>query len=114
MSSRLQMQPYDAAIAGVAESDQIGRVPGKTNLQLGAEAARNALEDAGIDRSEVDGVFTCGIGSGGLMVQEFLGIRPRYMDNTQVGGSSWVIDVEHAMAAIRAGLIEVALLVHGE
>jgi type I restriction enzyme R subunit len=37
------MQPYDAAIAGVAESDQIGRVPGKSNMQLGAEAAKNAL-----------------------------------------------------------------------
>ena len=114
MSPQLQLQPYDAAIAGVAESDQIGRVPGKTNLQLGAEAAKNALADAGIDKSEVDAVFTCGIGGGGLLVQEFLGIQPRYMDNTQVGGSSWVIDVEHATAAIKAGLIDVAILVHGE
>ncbi len=113
MSPRLHMQPYDAAIAGVAESDQIGRVPGKSNMQLGAEAARNALADAGIDRSEVDAVFTCGIGNG-LQMQEFLRIHPRYMDNTNVGGSSWVIDIEHAMAAIHAGLIDVALIVHGE
>ncbi len=113
MSPKLAMQPYDAAIVGVAESDQIGRIPGKTNMQLGAEAARNALADAGIAISEVDAVFTCGIGNG-LMIPEFLGIQPRYMDNTNVGGSSWVIDIEHAMAAIRAGLIDVALLVHGE
>ncbi len=111
--AQLQLEPYDAAIAGVAESDQIGRVPGKTNLQLAAEAAKNALADAGIDKSEVDAVFTCGIG-GGLLVQSYLGIQPRYMDNTNVGGSSWVIDVEHAMVAIRAGLIDVALIAHGE
>src|SRR3970282_788214 len=100
MSPKLTMQPYDAAIVGVAESDKIGKVPGKTNMQLGAEAARNALADAGIALSEVDPVFTCGIGNG-LMMPEFLGIQPRYMDNTNVGGSSWIIDVEHAMAAIR-------------
>ncbi len=113
MSPKLHMQPYDAAIVGVAESDEIGRVPGKSNMQLGAEAAKNALADAGIAKSEVDAVFTCGIGNG-LQMQEFLGIHPRYMDNTNVGGSSWVIDVEHAMAAIHAGLIDVALIVHGE
>jgi 3-oxoacyl-[acyl-carrier-protein] synthase III len=51
-----------AAIVGVAESDEIGVVPDKSALQLHAEAARNALEDAGIDKSEVDAIFTAGVG----------------------------------------------------
>jgi len=103
------------AIVGADECDEIGIVPHKSVLQLHAEAARNALEDAGIDKSEVDGVFTTGAGwSGSLQVAEYLGIQPRYTDSTSVGGSSFVIDVEHAAAAIAAGLIEVALITHGE
>ncbi|MEE8369761.1 MAG: thiolase, partial [Dehalococcoidia bacterium] len=51
-----------AAIVGVAEADEIGIVPNKSALQLHAEAARNALEDAGIDKSEVDAYFTAGTG----------------------------------------------------
>ena len=109
------LKPRGAAIVGVDESDQIGQVPGKTAIQLAAEAARNALSDAGLAMSDVDGVFTCGIGyMPTLELCEFLGIQPRYFDSTQVGGSSFVVDIEHAMAAISAGLCEVALIAHGE
>jgi acetyl-CoA acetyltransferase len=103
------------AIAGVDESDEIGIVPHKSTLELHAEAARNALADAGIDMSEVDGVFTAGPGwSPSLQVAEYLGIQPKYTDGTAVGGSSFVIHVEHAAAAIEAGLINVALITHGQ
>jgi acetyl-CoA acetyltransferase len=103
------------AIVGADESDEIGIVPHKGVLQLHSEAALNALADAGIDKREVDGVFTCGAGwSASMLVAEYLGIEPRYTDSTAVGGSSFVIHVEHAAAAIAAGLIEVALITHGE
>jgi acetyl-CoA acetyltransferase len=103
------------AIVGADESDEIGIVPGKGALQLHAEAALNALEDAGISKSDVDGIFTCGAGwSASLQMAEYLGIQPRYTDSTAVGGSSFVIHVEHAAAAIAAGLIDVALITHGE
>src|SRR5262249_15138447 len=42
------------------------------------------------------------------------GIRPRFVGGTQVGGCSFILHVEHAMAAINAGLCEVALISHGE
>src|SRR3989304_116451 len=103
------------AIAGADESDEIGIVPHKSTLELHAEAARNALADAGIDMSEVDGVFTAGPdGSPSLQVAEYRGISPKYTDGTAVGGSSFVIHVEHAAAAIEAGLINVALITHGQ
>ena len=103
------------AIVGADESDEIGIVPHKSSLQLHAEAARNALADAGIDMSEVDGIFTAGAGwSGTLQIAEYLGIQPKYTDSTSVGGSSFVIHVEHAAAAIEAGLINVALITHGQ
>ncbi len=103
------------AIVGVDECDEIGIVPHKSSLQLHAEAARNALADAGVDKSEVDGIFTAGAGwAASLQIAEYLGITPTYTDGTQVGGSSFVIHVEHAAAAIAAGLINVALITHGE
>jgi acetyl-CoA acetyltransferase len=103
------------AIVGADECDEIGIVPHKTTLQLHAEAAHNALEDAGIALSEVDGIFTAGPGwSPSLQVAEYLGIQPKYTDSTSVGGSSFVIHVEHAAAAIAQGLIDVALITHGQ
>src|SRR3989337_2142452 len=99
------------AIAGVDESDEIGIVPHKSTLELHAEAARNALADPGIDLSEWAGLFPAGPGgSPSLQVAEYLGIQPKYPDGTAVGGSSFVIHVEHAAAAIEAGLLNVALI----
>src|SRR5260221_5553984 len=104
------------AIVGVAESD-LGRVPSKSKFQLSAEASRAALEDAGLSIRDVDGLFTTIITEGGefpsMAMAEYMGIRPRYTDSTSIGGSSFVAYVEHAAAAIAAGLCEVALICHG-
>lgn len=101
-----------AAIVGAAESDEIGEVPGKSALQHHAEAAHNALADAGLKKSDVDGLFTTGFST--LSIGEYLGIQPRFTDCTWVGGSSFVVHVAHALAAINAGYCEVALITHGE
>ena len=101
-----------AAIAGADESDEIGRVPNKTSLQLHAEAAANALADAGIDKSEVDGIATAGVLS--YQIAEYLGITPEYTDGTNVGGSSFVIHVGHATEAIADGRASVVLITHGQ
>ena len=104
------------AIVGVAESD-IGRVPHKSKFQLSAEASRLALEDAGLSRQDVDGIFTTIITEGGqfstLLMAEYLGITPRYTDSTSIGGSSFVAYVQHAAMAIATGRCEVALICHG-
>lgn len=101
------------AVVGVAEADEIGRVPHKSALTLHMEAAHNALEDAGLKKSDVDGLLTAGLFNSAQLA-EYLGITPRYTDSTSVGGCSFLIHVEHAMAAINAGLCEVALITHGE
>jgi acetyl-CoA acetyltransferase len=100
------------AIVGVDESDEIGVVPNKSSMQLHAEAALNALNNAGLSVRDVDGLFTAGVAT--TEVGEYLGIEPRYTDGTSVGGSSFVIHVGHAVAAITAGLCEVALITHGQ
>ncbi|MFM9887098.1 MAG: acetyl-CoA acetyltransferase [Burkholderiales bacterium] len=103
------------AIVGASEADEIGIVPGKSVLALQAEAASNALADAGLKKSAVDGLF---VASGGPMpsnsLGEYMGIVPRYNDGTTVGGCSFIMMVEHAMLALEAGIIDVALIVHGE
>ena len=103
------------AIVGVDESDEIGKVPGKSNLQHHAEAAHNALADAGMSLKDVNGLFCSGnTAMGTLNIAEYLGIEPSFTDTTAVGGSSFVIHIAHAVAAINAGYCDVALVTHGE
>ena len=101
------------AIVGAAEADEHGKLPHKSAFQLHAEAARNALADAGLGKDDVDAVFSAGLWMGSETA-EYLGIRPRYVDGTQIGGCSFIAHVQHAMVAIAAGVCEVALITHGE
>ena len=100
------------AIVGAAESDELGLTPNKSSLMHHAEAGFNALEDAGLSVKDVDGLFTAGFST--LATAEYMGINPRYTDSTSVGGSSFVIHIAHAIAAINAGFCEVALVTHGQ
>src|SRR5438132_13630897 len=100
-------------IVGVDESDEIGTLPHKSQLALHLEAITNAVRDAGLKISDVDGIFTAGQHSPALL-GEALGITPRYVDGTSVGGCSFMILVEHAVAALHHGLCDVAVISHGE
>ena len=113
MSRELRDMRGRVAIAGAGEADEHGRLPHKSAFMLHAEAARNALADAGLALSDVDAVFSAGLWMGSETA-EYLGIRPRYIDGTQIGGCSFIAHVQHAMAAIAAGIVEVALITHGE
>jgi acetyl-CoA acetyltransferase len=104
-----------AAVVGVAESD-LGEVgPGFTPLDLIGQATLRALDDAGLKKEDVDGLFSASAyyHMPTLSVGEYLGIRPRYSDATNMGGSSFVSHLFHAASAIDAGLCEVALIVYG-
>ena len=102
-----------ACIVGVDESDEIGNLPHKSQLTLHLEAVSNAVRDAGLRISDVDGIFTAGQHSPALL-GEALGITPRYVDGTSVGGCSFIIEVGHAVAALHHGLCDVAVVSHGE
>ena len=95
------------AIAGVYEHPT-RFAPDKTDSLIMAECARGALEDAGLSLSDVDGLFSAGISMGPMGVvqlAEYLDIKPRHLDSTNIGGSSFVAHVSHAAAAIHAGLV---------
>ena len=102
-----------ACIVGVDESDEIGQLPGKSQLSLHLEAITNAVRDAGLKVTDVDGIFTAGQHPPSLL-GEALGLTPRYVDGTTVGGCSFIIMVEHAVAALHHGLCDVAVISHGE
>jgi acetyl-CoA acetyltransferase len=102
-----------ACIVGVDESDEIGILPGKSQLTLHLEAIANAVRDAGLNIRDVDGIFTAGQHSPSLL-GEALGVTPRYVDGTTVGGCSFIMMVGHAVAALHHGLCDVAVISHGE
>jgi acetyl-CoA acetyltransferase len=102
-----------ACIVGVDESDEIGILPGKSQLALHLEAISNAVRDAGLKIKDVDGIFTAGQHSPSLL-GEALGVTPRYVDGTTVGGCSFIMMVGHAVAALHHGLCDVAVISHGE
>jgi acetyl-CoA acetyltransferase len=97
------------ALVGVADAasptgelDQHGRV-------LEAAMVREALADAGLTLADVDGVCSAFNPTG---LAEYLGIHPRFVDGTMVGGSSYELHLEHAAAAIAAGLCDVVVSVY--
>jgi len=88
--------------------------PDKTAYQIHAESARGALEDAGLKISDVDALFTSGVGPIGILsLANHLNLRPSYVDSQAIGGSSFVSHCVHAAAAIAAGLFQVALVTYG-
>lgn len=102
-------------VVGAAESD-LGKVATNTShLDLIGQAAIRALDDAGLTLQDVDGVFAATSQSRmvGLGTCEYLGIKPNFIDSTQIGGSSFMSHVSHAVAAITTGKCKVALIVYG-
>ena len=100
-------------IAGAAETDQVGRLPGHSTLQLHLESALNAVADAGLQLADIDGIATVS-SPGPVQVAHALGITPRWLDGTGVGGTSFLLHVRHAAAAIMTGQASTVLITHGE
>src|SRR5262249_13192533 len=100
-------------IAGAAETDQVGKLPEHSTLQLHVEAALNAVADAGLTLKDIDGIATV-TSPGPVQVAHSLGIVPRWMDGTGVGGTSFLLHVRHAAAAMMAGHASTVLITHGE
>jgi acetyl-CoA acetyltransferase len=104
-----------AAIVGVAESD-LGQVAdGMSVIDLMAQGTKRALDDCGLSLKDVDGIFCATAQSrlSALAFAEYLGIDPRFLDSTIVGGSSFEYHVAHATGAIAAGLCDVAVIAYG-
>jgi len=106
------MKPGSIAVVGAAETTEMGKIPNTSVIGLHADAALNAMKDAGLKPSDIDGVATAGISP--VELAHYLGITPTYADGTAVGGCSFMLHVRHAAAAINEGLAKTILITHGE
>ena len=100
------------AVVGASETTELGRIPDLSQTQLHVDAAFNALADSGLTIKDIDGLATAGASP--VDLTHYLGIEPRWIDGTSVGGCSFLIHVRHAVAAIEAGYCETVLITHGE
>lgn len=102
------------AIVGIGGAGW-GEAPGRTAIELLAEAALAAIEDAGLKLKDIDGL--CAATSvhafPTLSVAEYLGIKPTFFDGTNIGGSSFVMHLLHAALALEAGLCNAVLICYG-
>ena len=106
------MKPKSIAIVGAAETTEMGRIPNLSQIGLHADAALNALQDCGLTPADIDGVATAG--ETPTTIAHYLGITPKWVDGTAVGGCSFMIHVRHAAAAIESGMAKTILITHGE
>jgi acetyl-CoA acetyltransferase len=103
------------AVVGVAEYG-CGKSPGETVLSLQAKAIRLALSDAGLAIGDIDGLYVSGYPYAerpAVLLSEYLGIHPAWVDSTNVGGGGFVLALERAASAIAAGLCRAVLVSYG-
>ena len=103
-----------AAIVGIHEHTT-RYAPDKSELQIQGESAIKAIEDAGLSKADVDGLFTSSssVRMSAFALADYLNMNPSYVDNTSVGGGSFEFHLSHAMTAIAAGRINCALITYG-
>ena len=106
------MKQKSVAVVGAAETTEMGNIPGLSQIGLHADAALNAMADAGLKPSDIDGIATAG--ETPVSVAHYLGITPTWVDATAIGGCSFMIHVRNAAAAINEGLCRTVLITHGE
>jgi acetyl-CoA acetyltransferase len=106
------MKPGTIAVVGAAESTDLGVLPNISQIQIHADSALNALKDCGLKPRDIDGIATAG--ETPTTIAHYLGITPKWVDGTAVGGCSFMIHVRHAAAAISEGLCSTVLITHGE
>jgi acetyl-CoA acetyltransferase len=98
-----------AAIVGVADDVSPTGELTRTGRELEVAMILAALDDAGLSLSDVDGVCHA---ESSMALAEYLNIHPTYTDSTMTGGSSFEVHLEHAAAAIAAGLCDVVVSVY--
>jgi acetyl-CoA C-acetyltransferase len=100
-----------AYIVGAYEHP-LRKAPDKSVAQIHAEVAKGALEDAGLTKNDIDGYFCAGDAPGANVwsMANYMDLKLRHVDSTDMGGCSYLVHVAHAAQAIAAGKCNVALV----
>ena len=101
------------AIVGIAELPTRRAYPGRSMEGLCAEAARLAIEDAGLRKEDVDGLVVEGGTTTPAMLADYFGMRPNFATGVSMQGATGATAVTVAAAALHAGLCTYVLIVMG-
>ena len=101
-------------IAGIGHT-KFGRLPGRGTVSMNVEACRNALADAGIEKSAVDALFvkvpTSSYSSMyGQTLAEAMRLQPKVGGVWDQGGATNISMISFACMAIDAGQCDVAIV----
>lgn len=105
------------AIVGVGYTPQ-GRIPDRSAISFHLEAARNAIEDAGLKIGDVDGILTQPAPGDPTVhpwgIAQQLGLRVRFSSEQSAWGATAGGMVLHAAAALIYGLANCVVCTYGE
>ena len=108
-----------AAVAGVG-STAVGAYPGRSSYFFMAQAARDALADAGLAKERVDGLIVIpslvqpSITPAATFI-DYFGVRPqRFSSEPGLGGASGCAAIRQAATMIASGQASVVLIVAGD
>lgn len=102
-----------------AGNTRYGKLPGSNPIALSVEAIKNAIEDCGIDKQNIDAVLTKYPTSQfqpifSTHVAQALGITPKVTATIDQAGASNIGMITYAMMCIEAGLCNVAVCSYGD
>ena len=105
-------------IAGVGETEQ-GKIPDRSSFHFLSQASKLAIEDAGIKKTDVDGLVTAfSLVEHTFMhcttFADYFGMKPKFFSSVAIGGATAVWMAAEAAMAIAAGQAEVILCVRGD
>src|SRR3954463_1076306 len=102
------MRRNQVAVVGAAETTELGVIPNTSQIQLHADAALNAIADAGLKLSDIGGFATAV--ETPQQVAPSLALTPPWLDGPSFAGCSFMLHARPAAAAIEAGLCKTVLI----
>ena len=107
----MALRKESAAITGIGQTE-FSKNSGRSELQLAAEAVRAAINDAGLEPADVDGLVTMTVDPNDeLALMRSVGMEEvRWTSRTPFGGGGSSALVEHAAAAVTAGAADVVVI----
>jgi len=113
------LRDRDVCIVAYGET-KIERRSGKTAYEFAAEVAEQIFQRTGLTPGDIDGLaFTVPQSEApnpfySNYAADYLGITPRWVQKTDIGGASAIGNVARATMAIKAGLCETVMLLHSD
>ena len=100
-----------AAVVGVADAASPTGELELTGRALEVAMLKEALDDAGLELSDIDGICHSG---NSMAFAEYLGINCRFTDSTMTGGSIFEVFLEHAAQRRHQRLAECVAVVFAQ